>query len=99
MARWSPDGTRFYVEPFLQGHQGAKAIAVPASHGTTLPDLPVFGLRSAADAVDVNGSAVIDSSAYDPAHDGASVAPGQGPDTFAYAKTTSHRNLFQIQLP
>jgi DNA-binding winged helix-turn-helix (wHTH) protein/Tol biopolymer transport system component len=99
MARWSPDGMRFYVEPLLQGRDGAKAIALPVTNGTTLPDMPAFGLRSVSDAAGLRGSAVIDLSEYDPAHDGASIALGQSPDIFAYAKTTSHRNLFQIRLP
>jgi DNA-binding winged helix-turn-helix (wHTH) protein/Tol biopolymer transport system component len=99
MVRWSPDGTQFYVEPFLQGQEGGKAIAIPVPNGATVPDMPASGLRSAADAAGLRGSAVVDLSAYDPAHFGSNIAPGQRPDTFAYAKTTSHRNLFQIQLP
>ena len=61
--------------------------------GATLPDLPPAGVRSAADSAELQGSAVIDLSAYDPAHNGANIAPGLRPDSFAYAKTTSHRNL------
>jgi DNA-binding winged helix-turn-helix (wHTH) protein/Tol biopolymer transport system component len=99
MARWSPDGARFYVEPFLQGRERGKAIAIPVPNGATLPDMPASGLRSAADAEVLHGSTVIDLSTYDPSHQGANIAPGPGPDMFAYAKTTSHRNLFQIQLP
>jgi hypothetical protein len=99
MVRWSPDGLRFYVEPFLQGQEGGKAIAIPVPKESTVPDMPASGLRSAADSVNLRGSAVVDLATYAPAHDGGSIAPGQAPDTFAYAKTTSHRNLFQIQLP
>jgi DNA-binding winged helix-turn-helix (wHTH) protein/Tol biopolymer transport system component len=99
MVRWSPDGTRFYVEPFLQGRGGAKAIAIPVPERAAVPDMPASGLRSASDSVELRGSAVLDLSAYDLAHNGGSIAPGPGPDTFAYAKTTSHRNLFRIQLP
>jgi len=56
-------------------------------------------VRTAADAAMVRGSVVIDLPVYDRAYGGDDVVPGPAPDTFAFAKATSHRNLFRIQLP
>jgi DNA-binding winged helix-turn-helix (wHTH) protein/Tol biopolymer transport system component len=99
LAQWSPDGTRFYVAPLLQGQQSGMTVVVPTGEGTSMPQLPSSGVRSAADASALPGSAVIDLSPYDPVHQGLTVAPGPAPDSFAYTKTLSHRNLFQIRLP
>ena len=52
----------------------------------------------AADAVAVRGTTVVGLPLYDPAHAGR-VAPGVSPETFAFTKTVSHRNLFQRHLP
>ena len=99
MAKWSPDGARFYVEPFLQGADSGKAVVIPVADGAPLPELPASGVRSASDAALLYGSTVMDLSAYDPAHFGATVAPGPSKDTFAFTKTISHRNLFEVTLP
>jgi len=99
MAQWSPDGARFYVEPLLQGTESGKAVVIDVPKGGTLPDLPASGVRSATDAAALHGSAVLDLSAYDPAHYGLVIAPGLTRDTFAFAKTISHRNVFQLELP
>jgi hypothetical protein len=99
MAKWSPDGARFYVEPFLQGADSGKAVVIPVPNGAPMPELPASGVRSASDAALLQGSTVIDLSAYDPAHSGSTVAPGPSNDTFAFTKTISHRNLFQVTLP
>jgi DNA-binding winged helix-turn-helix (wHTH) protein/Tol biopolymer transport system component len=99
MAKWSPDGARFYVEPVLQGAESGKAVVIPVPNGASIPVLPASGVRSASDAAFLPGSTVIDLSAYDPAHFGATVAPGPAKDTFAFTKTNSHRNLFEVTLP
>lgn len=99
LAQWSPDGRRFYVAPLLQGQQSGKTVVMPLGDGGSLPELPPLGVRSAADAPALRGSSVIDVSAYDPVHQGLSVAPGPTPESFAYTKSLSHRNLFQIRLP
>lgn len=97
MAKWSPDGARFYVEPLLQGAERGKAVVIPVPNGAPIPELPAFGVRSASDAALIHGSTVMDLSAYD--RSGATVAPGPSTDTFAFTKTISHRNLFQVTLP
>ena len=99
MARWSPDGTRFYVEPLLQGAASGVTIAIPVPKGRTLPDLPASGIGAAQDAASVPGSLVMDLSRFDPTRTGQNLAPGVAAGTFAYAKTIAHRNLFQIRLP
>jgi Tol biopolymer transport system component/DNA-binding winged helix-turn-helix (wHTH) protein len=98
LARWSPDGSRFYIAPLLQGRQSGMAVVVPLEPGTSLPELPRLGVSSAADSSALRGSSVIDLSTYDPAHQGLTVAPGLPEGTFAYTKTISHRNLFRIAL-
>jgi hypothetical protein len=99
MAKWSPDGRRFYVEPLLQGLGSGMAIAIHVPKGSSLPNLPAAGIRSARDSGSLPGSLVIDLSRFDPSLVGQNVAPGLAPDTFAYANTIVHRNLFQIGLP
>jgi len=99
MAKWSPDGTRFYVEPFLQGTRGGRAVAIPVPRGRSLPDLPAWGVRSAGDSVALPGSKVVDLSSFDPSRVGVNVAPGLAADSFIYTKTGVHRNLFEIPLP
>jgi DNA-binding winged helix-turn-helix (wHTH) protein/Tol biopolymer transport system component len=99
LAQWSPDGSRFYVEPLLQGPSSGLAVAVPVPAGESMPVLPASGIRSAADAALIPGSRVIDLSPFDPGHQGLTVVPGPEPDTFAYTRSLSHRNLFQIRLP
>jgi Tol biopolymer transport system component len=99
LAQWSPDGTRFYVAPLLQGQQSGKTVVIPVPAGGGLPELPPAGVRSAADAPALRGSTVIDLSSFDPVHQGLTVAPGPTPESFAYTKALSHRNLFRIRLP
>lgn len=99
MAKWSPDGTRFYVEDFLQGTRSGMTVVMPVAGEKALPDLPTSGIRSAADASAVPGSKVIDLSSVDLSRSGVNVAPGLAEGTFIYAKTIVHRNLFQIPLP
>jgi len=98
MARWSPDGRHLYVQPLLQGTEAGQTAAIPVAAGVTLPPLPPGGVRMAADAAGGRGSTVIDLSSYDPAHAG-TVVPGLSPETFAFTRTVSHRNLFQVRLP
>jgi DNA-binding winged helix-turn-helix (wHTH) protein/Tol biopolymer transport system component len=100
VARWNPDGSRFYVQPLLQGGVDAgKAVSMPVPTGESIPRLPDAGVRSASDAAALPGSTILDFSAYDPARFAAFVTPGPSKDTFAFTRTVSHRNLFQLNLP
>jgi hypothetical protein len=98
LAAWSPDGSRFYVEPLLQGANAGKTLEIPVGRAESIPHLPPFGVRSAADAAAIVGSTVIDPSPVEQARFTAFV-PGPSKGTFAFAKTISHRNVFQISLP
>jgi Tol biopolymer transport system component/DNA-binding winged helix-turn-helix (wHTH) protein len=99
LAEWSPDGSRFYVEPFLQGADAGKALEIPVDRAESMPHLPSYGVRTVADAAAIRGSTVIDMSPFDPGHAGAFVAPGLSKGTFAFTRSISHRNLFQLSLP
>lgn len=99
MSKWSPDGTRFYVTPLVQGGANGATLVIPVPKGKSIPDLPANGIRSAQDAAALPGSKLIDLSLIDPGLSGYNVAPGMAADTFVYVKTTAHRNLFQIPLP
>jgi hypothetical protein len=69
-------------------------------HWEFLPWIPrTLRRRFAQDSAALPGSVVVDLSNSDPSHVGQNVAPGLDPETFAYAKTIVHRNLFQIPLP
>jgi DNA-binding winged helix-turn-helix (wHTH) protein/Tol biopolymer transport system component len=99
MAKWSPDGARFYVWDFLQDTGSGMTVVMPVPKGKGLPDLPAAGIRSSQDSGTVRGSTVLDLSGVDPSHSGVNVAPGLTEGTFIYAKSIVHRNLFQIPLP
>jgi Tol biopolymer transport system component len=98
MAAWSPDGRRFYVEPLLQSDTPGMGLAIPVPAGLSLPPLPPRGVAPANDAAIVAGSTTIDLSAMDASRVGTNVAPGLEPDTFAYSRRISHRNLFELRL-
>jgi DNA-binding winged helix-turn-helix (wHTH) protein/Tol biopolymer transport system component len=99
MADWSPDGSRFYVEPFLQSGLPAAAIAMRVPSGQPLPELPKDGIASVNDGLTVPGSHAVDMTRVDLTRDGTGVAPGPEPDSFVYARTIVHRNLFEIRIP
>ena len=65
-------------------------IALPVVSETGLPDLPEAGIESAEQAAAIAGNFVVEQ---------ANIVPGLDPATYAYVKTTAHRNLFRIHLP
>jgi DNA-binding winged helix-turn-helix (wHTH) protein/Tol biopolymer transport system component len=95
LAKWSPDGSRFVVDPVLGGSVG-KAVSIPVAKGESIPQLPALGVRSLADAAAMPGSTVVELSASGL---GTFIAPGLSKDSFAFARTVSHRNLFRLSLP
>jgi hypothetical protein len=99
MAKWSPDGTRLYVQPFLEGRESGRAVLVPTAAGQWFNGLPPGGIASANSFAGSVGTVSVDLTPFDPGHDGNNVAPGPTPDVFAYTRSVTHRNLFQIQLP
>jgi Tol biopolymer transport system component len=99
MVKWSPDGTRLYIEPLAGGKDSGTAVALSVRKDEPIPELPPEGVRLAADLTWLGGSTRIDLSRYSKSLFGSDIAPGSDPETFAYAKSESHRNLFRIQLP
>ena len=88
---WSPDGRFVYVSSDVRTRiNSGKTFVIPAAGETGLPDLPKEGIASLRDAVTIPGTILIDKD---------DVIPGPEPSTYAYLKTTAHRNLFQIRLP
>ena len=92
---WSPDGARMYLRPLGVTDT---AVVMPVPKGESLPALPPSGVGTIADALTVPGSEVLHLNRYGAALS-ASAVFGLTTDTFAYARTVSHRNLFRVQLP
>jgi len=90
LVEWAPDGRYFYI------HQGdpyvgqALTYAIPLRRGSMAPPLPPGGVKSADELKDLPGVQAIDA---------VSLSPGLTPSTYAYAKTSVHRNLYRIPLP
>jgi DNA-binding winged helix-turn-helix (wHTH) protein/Tol biopolymer transport system component len=90
-AAWAPDGKFLYIGlPPNSGLPSAKTLAIPVPAGEMLPRLPSSGIRGAEDAKAIRGTRLLD---------GWFIAPGPDPSTFAYVKTTMHRNLYRIRIP
>jgi len=87
--RWGPD-ERFIYIPEVSGRKRNRTLVLPIVPGKALPELPASGIRSFEEGVTLPGARVIEQ---------AGVAPGPDPSTYAYTKTTVHRNLFRIPLP
>jgi len=88
---WSPDGRFLYVqiEPKSRTSPG-KMIALAITPETGLPELPEAGIQSAAQAIAIPRSRVMEQ---------ADIVPGLDSGTYAYVKTTVNRNLFRITVP
>ncbi len=90
-ADWAPDGKFFYIGlPPNSGRPRAITLAIPVPEGETLPRLPSSGIRGPEDAKALPGTRLLD---------GWFLSPGPDPSTFAYVKTTMHRNLYRIPVP
>jgi Tol biopolymer transport system component len=91
VAKWAPDGKFFYVSVRSPSQKDrGKSVAIPVPPGDTLPVLPDKGILSLADGMALPGARLVDE---------ADITPGPDPFTFAYVKTSVHRNLFRIPLP
>jgi DNA-binding winged helix-turn-helix (wHTH) protein/Tol biopolymer transport system component len=88
---WASDGSALYVsvEEASLSSPG-RALRIPAGPGESLPPLPVDGLRPGAAPSDVAGASSMPR---------AELIAGPDRATFAYVRTTGHRNLFRIVLP
>lgn len=89
-AVWAPDGKLFYLTVESKSRAGAGAsVALPVRAGTGLPDLPDEGFGTPADALALPGARRVPQ---------ADILPGLDPNTYAFVKTTTHRNLFRVRV-
>ena len=93
---WSADGARMYVRPLGVTDT---VVVMPVPKGESLPALPPSGVGTIAEASTVSGSEVVRLNRYAAGLSGSAFAFGLTTDTFAYARTVSHRNLFRVELP
>jgi hypothetical protein len=96
--RWSPDGATMFITS-LPGERPRVTMAIPVPTGESMPALPAAGVASAEDAAAIPGSGLVDFALFGASSGVTDVAPGPEAGTFAYARTSSHRNLFRVQLP
>lgn len=86
--RWSPDGRFLYVQIERPSRTGAgESVAIPLTSDEWPPAFPAGGIRSTDDALAIPGARRV-------AH--GLLIPSVDPATFAFVKTTMHRNLFRI---
>jgi hypothetical protein len=97
LAKWSPDGTRFYVEPLGQRTQSGATAVIAVPPGKSLPELPASGIGSPQEFARLAHSKVIDLSGFK--YVGQDLAPGVAPDTLVYARTAVHRNISRSRCP
>jgi serine/threonine protein kinase len=83
---WSPDGRFIYFNLRTLG----KVCAVPLPPGRTLPPLPPSGIGSLEDAARLPGARII-------AEQRAFLGPS--PSLYAFARVTTHRNIYRIPVP
>jgi serine/threonine protein kinase len=98
--KWAPDGKYFYIHlgDMSRGHgaplppsEGVDCTyAIPLRNGSMAPPLPPAGVDSVDDLKNVPGVRIIDA---------AIASPGMLPSTYAFTKTSVHRNLYRVPLP
>ena len=93
---WSPDGVRMYMTPLGVTDT---VVVMPVPKGESFPALPPSGADSIADALTVPGSEIVRLNRYATGLPGGALKFGLTADTFAYARSVSHRNLFRVDLP
>ena len=87
--QWSWDGKTLYVATDTSGSTDGITLAIPLSPGKLLPDLPVSGIDSRADRLNVRGIQVIGRG---------SMRAGPNPSTYVFSKHDFRGNLFRIPL-
>jgi serine/threonine protein kinase len=90
---WSSDGKLLYFacpKDAMSARGRGVTYVIPLHHGEMFPKMIQEGLRSEQDLAKLPGVQVIES---------ADVAPGLGPDVYAYSRETTQRNLFRIPIP
>ena len=90
--RWSRDGSWLYVSVQLSDASAfgsGRTYAIPLTHGAILPPMPKGGFRSEAHLAAIPGVRLLQVG---------DLAPGPTPDTYAFSKTTTTRNLYRIAI-
>jgi Tol biopolymer transport system component len=90
--RWTPDSRFLVLDWWGSGGMDArrKTFAIPLRDGRMLPSLPPNGIKSRADLDAIPGIRVIDAPA---------AVFGPNLATYAFTRTSVHRNLYRIPLP
>jgi len=88
---WSPDGKYLYIEVEMPTRAaGGKMVRLPVPAQRGLPALPADGIRSVEQALALAGGQLVEPSRIVPALD---------PQTWAFLRSTVHRNLFRVSPP
>jgi len=87
--QWSLDGRTLYVATDTSESTDGLTIAIPLPPGKLLPDLPVSGINSRADRLDVHGIQFLPRG---------SLRAGPDPSTYVFTKHEFRGNLFRIPL-
>jgi len=86
LVTWSPDGKFVYLHDTLL----RQTVAVPLKRGELLPPLPASGIASPAAAAALPGARMIEQ----PRAFG-----GPNPSVYAFARVTTHRNIYRVPVP
>ena len=86
---WSSDGRTLYLATDTSGSTAGTTLAIPLAPGKLLPDLPVAGISSRADRLNVRGIQVLGHG---------NLRPGPDPSTYVFTKHDFQANLFRIPL-
>jgi len=90
--RWTPDRSYLMLEWFGGGAMdaGGKTFVIPLRGGRMLPPLPPNGIKSRSDLDSISGLRVINQP---------SAVAWTDLATYAFTRTSVHRNLYRIPLP
>jgi serine/threonine protein kinase len=89
-ASWSPDGRFLYLRGDVARTDRNKILAIPLKAGELIPPLPPAGIARPDDVLKIPGVEVINQSEG---------FPGPRPSLYAFTRTATLRNLYQIRLP
>ncbi len=90
---WPPDGKSIYVV----WRSGIYRVSLPS--GKAFPPLPAGGMQSETDLKTMPGATWFGSTETGVAEGFGLIAFGRDPSTYAFVRTTAHRNLYRIPIP
>ena len=88
-ASWSADGHILYLRGDVV-RAGPKIFAIPLKDGEMFPPFPVSGIKHSEDVTRLAGVQILDNP---------EAFPGPNPSQYAFTRTTTLRNLYEIRLP